>query len=113
MYPVQLWLLAASRLLRVAVDVGLQQRLRVECPVRDAIAAPGHVKLGDPPEVLDADEENRLPVDPHGAGIEDGVRRIRDVGGGEDRVCWMPLEETLRRCHRVEDRTGLSAHECW
>src|SRR5581483_4591143 len=43
--------------------------------------------------VFDAREENDLAVDRGGGGVEDGVHRIGPVGGGQNRVARMALEE--------------------
>ena len=101
--------LAAPGLLGIAIDVGLEERLGIEPPVGDAVGAAGDVELGDPAEVLDADEEDRLVPDSGGAGIEDRVRGIRDVGRRQDGVRGVAPEERLGLRHRVDIASSCAA----
>ena len=101
-------ILAAPGLLGIPIDVCLEERLGIEPPVGDAVSAAGHVELGDPAEVLDADEEDRLVPDSSGSGIEDRVRGIRDVGRRQDGIRGIAPKERLRSGHRV-DIAGSSA----
>ena len=94
-------ILAAPDLLGVALDIGAQQRLGVEPPVRGAVRAPRDMQLRDPAHVLDAHEEDRLVTDARRGRVEHGVRGVRKVRGRQDRVGLGPPEDLVRSRHAI------------
>jgi hypothetical protein len=78
----------------MAFRIGPQRRLCIDPPSVDAIVGSRGAQMRVASSVLDPAEEKRGPVrQTRRSCIEDRVRRVRPIGGRQNRVSWMPVEQ--------------------
>jgi hypothetical protein len=106
-------ILAAPDLLGITVWLRCQQRCGIEAPVGGSVDTARDVKLRYAPEVLHANQEERLGPDLGGPRVEDGVGRVGQVLNREDGIAWAAFEEPirLRRSHSGTC-TGTASQVC-